>query len=253
MTWPAELLALAALLGPSVPSLAAQAVDTVRVGSPSLLGAAPEPGTFVIESFRRENDVDTPISTTRQTVRAGRLGEVNAWFVETEHRSDDTTRSSIAVRADDLSLVHHRVKASRDSAAVSATHDYLTGWVVLPEEPVRLLDLELQHPVFPVEGQIPWLFPLLPLAEGYTAAIPHFSQWDGGESWTEIRVLGREAIELNGRSRDCWRVDGGELFPGYRVTYWVDPETRRVVRGIARSDTAEGPEYWSRLVEMEPD
>jgi len=97
-----------------------------------------------------------------------------------------------------------------------------------------------------VEGQVPWLFPLLPLREGYAAAIPHFNPWQGGETWAEIRVVGPETIDLHGREVACWKVDGGELFRGYRVTYWIDRDTRRIVRSEARG-AGDGPVYWSEL------
>lgn len=225
---------------------AAQDVDTVRVGHPALAGAAPAPGAYVIKNHRIEAGVDSLTGTTRQVVRRGEEDGVAVWIVAFEHVAGDTTRSSIVVRADDLSLLHYRVKAPRDSAAVSAGRGYLSGWTVLPEQTPRLIDRELTTRVFPIEGQVPWLFPLLPLAEGYAAAIPHFNPWTGGEAWSEIRVLGTETIDLHGRELSCWKVDGGELFRGYRVTYWVDPATRRVVRSEARG-AGDGPVYWSEL------
>ncbi|MGD8495953.1 MAG: hypothetical protein PVF05_07150 [Gemmatimonadales bacterium] len=225
---------------------AAQGVDTVRVGDPALGGAAPVPGVYVIENHRRDAGVDSLTGTTRQEVRRGQADGVAVWIVAFEHVSGDTTRSSIVVRADDLSLLHYRVKAPRDSAAVTADAGYLTGWTVLPEQAPQLLDRELEAPVFPIEGQVPWLFPLLPLREGYAAAIPHFNPWRGDETWSEIRVLGTETIQLHGRDVACWKVDGGELFRGYRVTYWVDRETRRVVRSEARGEGA-GPLFWAEL------
>jgi len=233
-----------ALASPVV--LRAQEVDTVYVGSPSLADAGLIPGTYVIENHRREGGVDAMTGTTRQTVRRAERGGIPVWVVEFEHVSGDTTRSSMVSRADDFSLVHYQVRAPRDSAAVTAGDGHLTGWTVLPEQPAQLLDRELEEAVFPIEGQVPWLFPLLPLREGYAAAIPHFNPWSGGETWSEIRVLGPETIDVHGRPVACWKVDGGELFRGYRVTYWIDRETRRVVRGEARGE-GEGPVYWSEL------
>lgn len=239
----AAVLTATALLLPGGPA-SGQAVDTVRAGSASLDGAVLAPGSWVLENYQQTNGVDELMGSTRQSVRRGEAGGVPVWIVETVHVFEDTSRSSIVVRADDFSLVHHSVRAAHDSASVAAGPGYLAGWVVLPDEPLRLLDRALAHPVFPVEGQIPWLFPLLPLRPGYAAAIPHFNQWRGEESWAEIRVLGEETIEVNGRSCDCWKVDGGELFPGYGVTYWIDRETRRIVRGVA-SGQGDGPVYRS--------
>lgn len=225
----------------------AQGVDTIRVGSAAVQSVGPYLGVFTIESFRRIDGRDTPLSTTIQAISQERRGEVDVYVVHTTHVSGgDTTVGVIVAGASDLALLHHRVTATRDSAAVSVTHGYLTGWVVLPDEPVRLIDEPLEGAVFPVEGQVPWLFPLLPLSEGYAAAVPHYSQWDGREIWSSIRVVAAERITVGERDFDCWRVDGGELFPGYGVTYWIDKDTRRVVQGVARG-SANGPEFWSRM------
>jgi hypothetical protein len=227
--------------------IAAQHVDTVRVGSVVLRDGRLQTGTYTIESLRRVDGRDTPISTTTQAITRDRQGDVDVYLIRTTHASSegDTTIGVIVARATDLALLHHRVKAARDSAAVAVTNGYITGWVVLPEEPIRLIDQRWERPVFPIEGQIPWLFPLLPLAEGYMAVVPHYSQWEGREEWSTIRVVGAERLRQGGQELDCWRVDGGELFPGYRVTYWVDKNTRRVVQGVARGTEA-GPEFWSR-------
>lgn len=220
--------------------------DTVRAGSPALQGVALLEGTYVLANYRQVEGVDTRQSTTTQTLRWGRLADVYAWFISTMHVSPDTTQTEVAVRADDLSLIHQRVKGVLDSTAVSASRDYLTGWVHLHEQEPLLLDRSLDHPVFPVEGQIPWLFPLLPLAEGYAATIEYFSPWSAGMVTRTVHVLGAETIEIGGERFETWKVDGGRLFGDYVVTYWVDQATRRIVRGIARG-TGDGPVFWSEL------
>ncbi|MDH3457599.1 MAG: hypothetical protein OER90_12245 [Gemmatimonadota bacterium] len=229
-------------------NVAAQQLDTVRVGSDALRGAKLQTGTYTIESVRRVDGRDTPISTTTQSITRERHAGVDVYVIHTTHAAagEDTTVGVIVARAADFALLHHRVKAHSDSAAITVTDGYLTGWVVLPGEPVRLIDQRLAGPVFPIEGQVPWLFPLLPLAEAYGAVVPHYSEWEGAEQWSTMRVLGIEEITLNGQALECWKVDGGELFPGYRVTYWVDRQSRRIVQGVARGPQT-GPEFWSRL------
>jgi hypothetical protein len=119
--------------------------------------------------------------------------------------------------------------------------------VVLPNQPVILLDRTLEYPVFGVEGQVPWLLPLLPLAAGYRAVVPHFSQWRGGEGWDTVTVVASERVTVGGRSYDCWRVDAGPVGPpGYRMHRWIDKVSRRVVQSALRGGDAE-PEYWSYL------
>lgn len=227
---------------------AAQRPDTLRVGSSALRGAELLTGTYRMVSVRRANGHDAPNSTTVITIRRDGTGPGAVYVIASVHASagGDTTIAAITARASDFALVHHRVRGSADSTAVTAGDGFLTGWVVLPGQPVSLIDQPLVRPLFPMDGQVPWLFPLLPLADGYAAVIPHYSPWARGTKWTSVRVLGSERIELNGETVHCWKVDGGELFPGYRVTYWVDKGRRRVVRGVARGDP-DDPEFWSWL------
>lgn len=235
-----SLCALATTLG-------ARQTDTVRVGSAALHGARLRAGTYAIESFRRVDGVDTPISTTTQSIARSRQGDREIYAIYTTHISadGDTTVASIVMRAADFALLHHRVKAAHDSVAVTANAGHLTGWVVLPDEPIRLIDRGLERPVFPIEGQMPWLWPLLPLEDDYAAAIPHFSAWQGAEEWATIRVVASELLQDGGQPRDCWKVDAGELWPGARVTHWVEKSTRHILRSVLRGSGSE-PEYWSR-------
>lgn len=222
------------------------ATDTIRAGSPALRGAMLHEGRYALANYRQVDGVDTRQSTTTQTFQRGRVDGVDAWFISTMHVSPDTTRTEIVIRADDLSLVHQRVKGVLDSTAVSASRDYLTGWVHLHEQEPLLLDRALDHPVFPVEGQIPWLFPLLPFAEGYSATIEYFSPWSAGMVSKTVRVLATETVEVAGEHFETWKIDGGRLFGNYVVTYWIDQATRRIVRGIARG-SGDGPVFWSEL------
>jgi hypothetical protein len=239
---------VATLLGTPGAPLGAQQIDTIRVGSPALESSALLPGTYVIENYRRTDGTEILASITTQTITPSRVGGIEVFVVAMTHAptNGDTTVSRTQVRASDLALQHHRTKGTRDSAAVSATDGVVTGWVVLPETPTSLIDEAIAQPVFPIEGQIPWIFPLLPLAEGYAAAIPHFSEWAGGEKWSTIRVTGSERLTIGGAEIECWIVDGGELFRGYNVTYWVSKASRRIVQGVAKG-AGSGPEFWSRM------
>jgi hypothetical protein len=139
------------------------------------------------------------------------------------------------------------MKARSDSAAVTVSHDHLTGWVVLPNQPPILLDRTLEHPVFGVEGQVPWLLPLLPLTAGFHAVVPHFSQWSGAEKWDAVAVVASERVTLATRSVDCWKVDAGPMGPpGYRMYRWIGQQSRRVIQS-ALLTTGPGPEYGSYL------
>ena len=245
----ATSLLAACLLAACAARSDAQEMDTVRVGSPALRGARLPLGTVTVESFAIEGSVRKPTSTTVRTITPGRDGADSVYVIRTLHWAPqaDTSVTVLAVRADDLSLVYYRVKATRDSAAVTASPGHLTGWVVMPDQPVSLLDRTLDWPVFALGGQIPWLLPVLPLAQGYRAVVSRFSQWEGGEVLTPVEVQGSETVTLGSRSFDCWRVDTGALGPpGYRMIRWIDKASRRVVQSVLRGSSG-GTEYWGYL------
>lgn len=227
----------------------AQPVDTVRVGSQVFRSATLRLGADTVDGYQLNADVRTQTSTTIRTISRERLGDEEVYVIRTLHWATgrDTSLSMMTVRAVDFSLVNHKVKASHDSAAVTASRSHLTAWVVLPGRPVILTDRVLERPVFPVEGQIPWLFPMLSLATGYRAAVPHFSQWEGEEVWTLVEVIGLEKISVAGQEYECWKVDAGPLGPpGYRMVRWIDTVSRRVIQSALRGE-AGGVEYWSFL------
>jgi len=111
----------------------AQQPDTIRVGSPSLRGAALAPGSYTIVSVRRAEGKDTPNSTTRITIMRAGTGADEVYLIQSIHASaaGDTTIGAITARASDFALVHHRVKGVHDSTAVAAADGFVTGWVVL--------------------------------------------------------------------------------------------------------------------------
>ncbi|NNG16457.1 MAG: hypothetical protein HKM89_08250 [Gemmatimonadales bacterium] len=228
-------------------SVAAQAVDTILVGDSAVRANLLRLGTERVESYRLEDGEKTPLSTTMRSIGPGRAGNLDVFVIDATHASadGDTTVSSIVIRASDFSLLHQRVKGARDSAAVSVSEGHLTGWVVLPEQPIQLLDLEFDRPVFPIEGQMPWLFPMLPFESGYAATIPHFSPWAGEETWAPITVLASETIEHGGSRVVCWKVDTGPLGPpGYRGFHWIEQGTGRVLRSVLSGGKSQ-PEYWA--------
>jgi hypothetical protein len=228
---------------------AGQTQEVVRVGSAALRGVRLPLSSDTVDNYVVNGETRELTGTTVRSIIARTSAQELVYEIRTLHWGvqGDTGSSTMVVRADDLSLVFHRVKAARDSAAVSASRIHVTAWVVLPNQPVRLFDRALEAPVFGVEGQIPWLFPHLPLAPGYTAIVPHFSQWEGREVADTVRVSGGERVTIGSRTFDCWKVDLGPLGPsGYRMTRWIETRTKRVIQSALRGTTS-GPEYWSYL------
>jgi hypothetical protein len=224
--------------------------DTLEAGATAIRADRIPLGTQTVRSWQVSGEERTLNSTTVQTIRKGTEGTEDVLVIETLHWSagGDTTRTRCTVRADDLSLLHLRVQAERDSTAVTATSHRATGWVALPGQPVRLLDATLARPILPSDGQIPWLLAALPLRAGATLVVKRFSPFDGGEICRTLRVEAEEAITIAGTRFDCWRIDGGPLGPpGYRVTRWVDRATGRIVQSALRG-AAGGRQWWSEEV-----
>ncbi len=240
------LLALAVLLGG--PNLAsAQSADVVRPGSPALRGKAPAVGSDTTDDFVLEGGARRPGGGTIRSIGRVSLRGEPAYVIDTRTwgAGGDTTVTSMTIRGTDLSLLSQRLHARTDSASLIVVQDRLTAWSVLPGASPVLLDLTLDHPVFGIESQLPWLLPLLPFHEGYRAAVPHFSPWTGGEKWDSITVVGSEPVTVNGRTFDCWKLDTGHVGPpGYRMYRWVDQRTRRILQSVLRG-AAPGTEYWS--------
>jgi len=229
--------------------VSAQAPEAIRAGSVALRGVRMPLTSDTVDNYVVTGGVRQLAGTTVRSITMHQDAVEPVYQIRTIHWTlrGDTSVTTMVVRAQDFSLVFHRVKAPRDSAAVTASRNHLTGWVVLPNQPVILLDRTLEYPVFGVEGQVPWLFPLLPLTAAYRAVVPHFSQWEGGEGWDTVTVVGSERVTIGTRSFDCWKVDTGTLGPpGYRMHRWIEKASRRVVQSVLRGGPSE-PEYWSYL------
>lgn len=224
----------------SLSSTTAQTIDTIRVGDGTFGATKPMAGTYIIENYRIKGGVEELRSVTTQTIAMDTLDGVPVYHVSFEHAStSDTTYSMITARQSDLSLLFQQVKGKYDSASVAVVGHHISGWVALPDQPVRLINQMPDHRVFPIEGQVPWLFPLLPLKPGYSVAFPHYSVWEGAERWRYLTVVGEEELTINGESFQCWTVDGGILFQDFRVKFWVDKHMMRIVQGIAMSESSD--------------
>jgi hypothetical protein len=211
--------------------------DTVVVGSLALRDAKLRLGTETIRSAAIDSAGERPVNVIVQTISREREGGLGVYLIHSVGASarGDTTVGEIVVRADNLALIHHRVKGPHDSMAVACAGDHVTGWVVLPNEPVRLIDAVIAHPVLPVDGPAPWLLTVLPLAEGYSATLRRFDPWTGAEKTMSMRVLGSEKTEWQGRMYECWKIEDAPVgIPGYTTLRWVDRKTRRVLKTILR-------------------
>ena len=227
----------------------AQRMDTIRVGSRALNATGFLLGTDTVDGFELSGGKRKATNTTIRSITLEQYANEHVYLMRAIDwtPAGDSTWSSTIMRVSDFSLVHHKVKGSHDSAAVTTTSSQLTAWVVLPPKPIVLLDLVLERPVFPLGGQVPWLLTMLPLAPGYQAVVPEFSEWDGREVWKHVDVLDVEKITVHNKTYECWKVDTGPIGPpGYHMYRWIDKASRRIIQSVLRGGMT-GTEYWSVL------
>lgn len=226
----------------------ASSQDTVRVASRILDGAVLVLGTTSIESFRVQQGVRTPVSRSVQTIEQAVEDGLPVYRISIIHWAvgrGDSAITTIVARQKDFALLRHKVKATHDSAVVLYSQGFLSGWVVLPNKPILLIDTKTSRPVLPVDGPAPWLLSALPLKANFHAIIPRYSTWEMSELNEEVVVLGTETLERKGKSFECWKVDNGPFaIPGYRAYRWVDKQTKKILQSVLRGK-ADEPEYWS--------
>lgn len=222
--------------------------DTLRVGSEILDGAVPFLGSTSLESFKLLQGVRTPVNRSTQTIEQAVEDGLPVYRVTITHWAagrGDSAMTTLVVRQKDFALLRHKVKATLDSAVVLYSQGFLSGWVVLPNKPILLIDMRTSQPVFPVDGPSPWLLSALPLKEDFSVVIPRYSMWDKSEHNEELNVVGTETLERNGKMVECWKVDNGPFaIPGYRAYRWVDKRTKKILQTVLRGK-ADEPEYMS--------
>ncbi len=222
--------------------------DTLRVGNQILEGAVPFLGTSRIESFKLHDGVRTPVSHSVQTIEQDVEDGLPVYRVTIIHWAGgrgDSGVTTIVARQKDFALLRHKVRASHDSAVVLYSQGFLSGWVVLPNKPILLIDMISSRPVLPIDGPAPWFLSALPLKDGFSVVIPRYSMWDKAERYEELTVIGKEMFERNGKKIECWKVDNGPFaIPGYRAFRWVDKQTKKILQSVLRGKPEEA-EYWS--------
>jgi hypothetical protein len=224
------------------------AQDTLRPGNLILEDVSLPLGSVSFESIKIHQGTRTPVNKSVLTIRQGIEEGVPAYEVTILHQAagrGDSALTTIVVRWHDLALLRHKVNASRDSAAVLYSHGFPSGWVVLPDKPILLIDRKISQPVFPVDRPVPWLLGSLPLKENFRAVLSRYSMWQDREVFDEIHVLGSETLKRNGKNIECWKVDNGPFaIPGYRAFRWVEKQSKKVVQTVLRGNDDQ-PEYWT--------
>lgn len=104
----------------------------------------------------------------------------------------------------------------------------VTGEWAPTDSAMRALHHPTPRPVYDATDQ-QMLIASLPLVDGYRALIPIYTFELGGMELDTLQVIGTERMTApSGASRDAWKVSFGDPF--ITATFWVDRETRRILR-----------------------
>lgn len=104
----------------------------------------------------------------------------------------------------------------------------VTGEWTPADSAMRSVHHPLPRPVFNAAAQ-ELLISSLPLAAGYQTLIPIYSFELGGMELDTLSVVGTGRVQLRaGGERDAWKLAFGDPF--VTATYWVDRETREILR-----------------------
>ena len=225
----------------------ADTIDTVRVGSASLKGAAPFLMTDTIDSYVLRDGKRTDTNRKIRTITTAREGDTHVLDILTVHitlPAGDSTVNRTRIRAADLSLIRHGVRAETDSGLVTYLDGRLVGWAVPPGEDGHDIDTAIA-PSLPDDGLAPWLLELLPYKDGYRATVPVFSMWSVQDKWQKVRLLGSETLSKDGRSVECWRVAvEGVGPPGFDQIRWISKSSRRLLQQVYRKNP-DDPQFWA--------
>jgi hypothetical protein len=119
---------------------------------------------------------------------------------------------------------HQPTKTMRLDFAASA----VTGTVTPKDSATRAVNHPTGVPVFDATD-LGAVIASLPYAEGYATTLPFYTFELGGMETDSVRVLGAErAATPGGAPREAWKVAFSDPF--ITATFWVDRETRRILR-----------------------
>jgi hypothetical protein len=111
---------------------------------------------------------------------------------------------------------------------LSFSDSAVTGEWAPADSAMRSVHHRIPRPVFNATGQ-GLLIASLPLAYGYQTLIPIYSFELGGMELDTLSVVGSGRVMLrNGGERDAWKLAFADPF--ITATYWVDRETRQILR-----------------------
>jgi len=238
--------ALLATLAPSLASAQQQACaageTTLRVGDPRLASWTPPPADTV-DMWMQRDTMQRPMGVYTQTVERVEHGGQPAWMIVQESRMGPRTLlDSITVRAGTFAPLRHVAETPGHDVDVRFAGGRATG-TVADSGQTKPVDAEVSAAAF--DYSVASLFlRAIPLCQGLKVRAETYDVTRGAVPFSAT-VVGRERVEIRGRTWDAWvvEVEVGEARPrlyfdpatgrevGWTLTY---PDGRTSMRGATR-------------------
>jgi hypothetical protein len=223
-------LRAAALLAALAPSLAsaqqacAAGETTLRVGDPRLASWTP-PAVDTVDMWMQRDSMTRPMGVFTQTVRRAEHGGQPAWvIVQHSQMGPRMILDSITVRAGTFAPLRHVAETPVHDADVRFAGGRATG-TVADSARTRQVDAEVSAAAF--DHSIASIFlRAIPLCQGLKIRAETYDVTRGPVGFSAT-VVGREQVEIRGRTWDAWvvEVEAGNNRP----RLYFDPATGREV------------------------
>jgi hypothetical protein len=218
--------ALLAALAPS-PAFAQQACaageTTLRVGDPRLASFTPPADT--VDMWMQQDTVTRPVGVYTQTVQRAEHGGQPAWvIVQQSQMGARMLLDSITVRAGTFAPLRHVADTPAHDADVRFAGGRATG-TLADSANTKQVDAEVSAAAF--DHSIASLFlRAIPLCQGLKIRAETYDVTRGPVGF-DATVVGRERVEIKGRTWDAWvvEVEAGAARP----RLYFDPATGREV------------------------
>jgi len=231
MTINLRLLQILVLSAPTIS--AAQARDTVRVGSVRL-----SPLKVGVDTFDVEFEAQSPTGVQRttnvlvQNVTRERLGSNDALHVSFRSGSGPGGYWDVYVEPTTLRMLRYEQHTRTDSAIVDLRGECFTGWVDLEKLPRKTVACDRYTDRFgsaPIDDRI---IALLPLRAGWSGVLATYGVIGGVPSGYEFTVAAEESVKVGARDIQTWRVERRvtSAYGTVVFTSWIDRAQHRPVK-----------------------
>ncbi len=221
----------------------AEKVDASSVGVPKATSGLVE----------RASSYKAVIEAGGQTINLTMEREIRAddagWVItESMQTPMGNAQDQATLARDTLVLLSRQVKQGPVTIDVAFKDNKASGTMVMNDNS-RPIDVALGGAVFADGPGASEVLAALPLEKGYTATYRNFDLQAQKEKLKKLEVVGLETVTVEAGTFEAWRVDisSAEGDPD-KASFWIDKETRRVVKATAVLPQMGGAVLTSELV-----